>query len=171
MIHNNLYNNLPGFYQKYIDCVETNNLLAELEASKIITEDIFKQIPKELENFSYGENKWTIKEVFRHIIDCERIFAYRAFRFSRLDNTALAGFDENHFIENIKGYELKLTELQEDYLSVRESTICMFKSLNDEMLDFEGIANNIAFSARIIGLITVGHNLHHCNIIKTRYLI
>ncbi len=170
MIQNSLYKNLPAYYQKYLDYVETNNLLAELESSKIITENIFKMIPKELENFSYKQNKWTIKEVLRHIIDCERIFSYRAFRFSRFDDTELSGFDEDHYIEKVRAYNLKLPELFEEFLAVRESTICMFKSMNNEMLNFEGKANDIVFSAGLIGFIAVGHNLHHCNVIKTRYL-
>ena len=170
MIQNNLNKNLPGYYQNYLNCVETNNLHAELESSKIITENIFNAIPEELENFSYAPNKWTIKEVLRHIIDCERIFSYRAFRFSRFDDTELSGFDENHYIEKVRSNNFQLSKLLEEFLAVRNSTICMFKSMNEEMLNFEGKANDVVFSAGIIGFITVGHNLHHCSIIKNRYL-
>jgi hypothetical protein len=165
-----IYKDAPKYCHYYFDLVETDDLLFELEKSKELTIDIFKLITPELENFSYEPNKWTIKEVFRHIIDGERVFSYRAFRFSRFDNTELPGFEENDYIEKVKQTDIKLSDLQEDYLAVRNSTISLYKNMKGEMLDFKGSANQQTYTARTLGFMNVGHNLHHCNFIKTKYL-
>src|SRR5690606_24775222 len=119
---------------------------------------------------AYQPNKWTTKEVVRHIIDCERVYAYRALRFSRFDNTELAGFDENKYIDQIKNTEQTLPDLLTEYLIVRNATIALYKTMSNEMLDYKGIANKVIFSARTLGFMTVGHDLHHCNFIREKYL-
>lgn len=170
MTDKTIYKDAPDYCHYFFDLVETGNLLNELEKSKNFTQDTFDLITTEKENYSYQPNKWTTKEVLRHIIDCERVYTYRAFRFSRFDNTELAGFDENKYIEQIKIAEQPLPDLLNEYSIVRNSTIALFKTMNDEMLDNKGIANNVYFTARTLGFMTVGHNFHHCNFIRTKYL-
>src|SRR5690606_5962117 len=169
MTDKTIYKNIPSFYHAYLNQVATDNLIIELEKSKEATQNLFLSIKNE--DYAYAENKWTIKEVLQHIIDCERIFAYRAFRFSRLDNTELAGFEENDYINNIKPLQNNLNQLLDEYLDVRNSTIKMFQPMTDKMLDFKGTANHFSLSARALGFMIVGHNLHHCHIVETRYLI
>jgi len=89
---------------------------------------------------------------------------------SRFDNTELAGFDENKYVDNFKVTKQNLEELENEFENVRKSTISLFQTMTDEMLDFKGTANKVAFTARALGFMTVGHNLHHCNFIKTKYL-
>ncbi|MBX2931196.1 MAG: DinB family protein [Chitinophagaceae bacterium] len=170
MTNKEIYQCAPKYYHYYFDLVETNDLLSELKKTTLLTEKIFALITPEKENFSYAANKWTTKEVLKHIIDCERIFAYRALRFSRFDNTELAGFDENKYIDNIKTAEQNLLDLQDEYLTVRKSTILLFKNMTNEMLDFKGIANKSSLTARTIGFMIIGHNLHHNNFIQSTYL-
>lgn len=160
----------PDYCRYYLDLVETGDLISELEKTKQHTLELFDRIRPENENFSYQSGKWTTKEVLRHIVDCERIYSYRAFRFSRFDETELAGFDEGMYIANLNSSLLNLSGLKEDYLSVRSSTISLFKGMTDEMLDFKGTANQGVFSARALGYMCVGHNIHHCNMLKERYL-
>ena len=170
MKNKEIYKDAPEYCHYYFDLIETDDLLFELEKSKELTTDIYKMITPELENYSYAPGKWTIKEVLRHIIDSERIFSYRAFRLSRFDNAELAGFDQNHYVENANQSDVKLSDLQEDYLAVRSSTICLFRNMTDEMFDFKGAANGQTYTARTLGFSIVGHNLHHCNFIKDKYL-
>jgi uncharacterized damage-inducible protein DinB len=165
-----IYKDAPNYCHYFFDLVETNDLLSELEKSYKLTKEVFKLITFENENYSYQTNKWTIKEVLRHIVDCERVYTYRAFRFSRFDNTELSGFDENEYIEKNKQAEQSLAELIDEYENVRKSTINLFKTMTNEMLDFKGKANKVSFSARTLGFMTVGHNIHHVNFIKTKYL-
>ena len=165
-----IYKDAPNYCHYFFDLVETNDLLNELEKSYKLTKEVFKLITFENENYSYQTNKWTIKEVLRHIIDCERVYTYRAFRFSRFDNTELSGFDENEYIEKIKQAEQSLAELIDEYENVRKSTINLFKTMTNEMLDSKGKANKVSFSPRTLGFMTIGHNIHHVNFIKTKYL-
>jgi hypothetical protein len=170
MIDKTIYQHAPQYCHYYFDLVKTDDLLTELEKSYQATQDLFCLIRSEKENYSYQPNKWTTKEVLRHIIDCERVYTYRALRLSRFDDTELPGFDENKYIDNIKNVEQNLTDLKDEYENVRKSTIALFKTMTNEMLDFKGIANKFVFTPRTIGFMTVGHNLHHCNFIKTNYL-
>ena len=170
MKNRQIYNDAPEYCRYYFDLIESDDLLSEFEKSQEFTFETINLISPELEDFSYGPGKWTINEVLRHIIDMERVFAYRAFRFSRFDDTELSGVEEDDYIVNVKQIDLKLSDLQEEYLAVRKSTVWIYQNITSEMLDFKGIANRSTFTARSIGFAIIGHNIHHCNIIRTRYL-
>jgi uncharacterized damage-inducible protein DinB len=165
-----IYKDAPSYCHYYFDLLETDELLIELEKSQQLTQALFQQITKEKENYAYEPGKWSIKEVLRHIIDCERIFAYRALRFSRNDSTELPGFNENSYMEALKGVNQNLSDLLEEYLVVRKASILLFKSLSEAMLNYTGTANKLRYSAKMLGFMIIGHNLHHCIIIKQRYL-
>jgi hypothetical protein len=165
-----IYKDAPEYSSYYFDLIQSDDLFYEFEKSKELTLSIFKLISPELENYSYQLNKWTTKEVLRHIIDMERIFAYRAFRFSRFDDTELSGVEENDYIEKVKQTDIKVSDLQEEYLAVRNSTVLIYRNIKTEMLDFKGTANKQTYTARTLGFAMIGHNIHHCNYIKTKYL-
>lgn len=158
----------PQYCQYFFDLVG-DDLLMELENSKETTLDFIKLIPKEKEDFVYEEGKWTMKEVLQHIIDCERVYTYRAFRFSRFDATELSGFDENLYISNTKNLEISIENIYKEFESVRNSTISLFRPMTNKMLDFKGLANQVTFTARSLGFMAVGHNLHHINFVKKNY--
>lgn len=164
------YRDAPAYCHSFFDLVQTDNLLNELEKSRIFTQELFHLITPDTENYAYTPSKWTIKEVIRHVIDCERVYTYRALRFSRFDSTELPGFDENQYMENLKSTHLNLSDLKEEYDCVRNSTLALFKNMTDEMLDFKGKANKVNFTPRTLGFMTVGHNLHHCHFIMANYL-
>lgn len=170
MIDKTIYQDAPQYFHYFFDLVQSDDLLAELEKSNKLTQELFSLITPEKENYSYQPNKWTTKDVLRHIIDCERVFTYRAFRFSRFDDTELSGFDENKYIDSLKNVEQNLADLKDEFESVRKSTTTLFKIMTNEMLDFKGTANKLALTPRMLGFMTVGHNLHHYNFIKTNYL-
>lgn len=161
----------PVYYHYYIDLIEENDLMSALISSKKTLLEHLKSIPYDIENHAYAEGKWSVKEVIRHIIDTERIFQYRALRFSRLDNTELAGYDENVYIANSKNLNYSLSDLAEEFEHVRNSTIHLFKGLTDNLLDFKGTANNTQVTTRGIGFMIVGHQLHHVKVLKERYFI
>lgn len=165
-----LYLSAPEYCHPYFDLVETDDLIRALESSKQETLTLMRQIPPEKENFAYQQNKWTVKAVFRHIIDCERVYAYRAFRFSRFDDTVLSAFDEIQYIENVDVAFQTIDDITAEYVGVRNASISLFKSMTHEMLRFSGKVNDYNFTAEAIGFMTVGHNIHHCNVLKTKYL-
>lgn len=170
MKNKEIYKDAPEYCRYFFDLIESDDLVVEIEKSKELTLNLFDLVSPELENYSYQPNKWTIKEVFRHIIDMERIFAYRAFRLSRFDGTDLAGVEQNGYIENVNLNDIKLSDLREEYLAVRNSTNLIYRNITTEMLDFKGTANEQTYTARTLGFATIGHNVHHCNFIKTKYL-
>jgi hypothetical protein len=160
----------PNYYHYYFDLVKEEDLLSALESNYSETIQFMSSISKQIENYSYAHEKWTIKEVFRHIIDTERILAYRAFRFSRFDAIDLAGFDENEYIDKIQHNHYDLDDLMEEFINLRKSTINLFKPMTEDMLNFKGSANNMSVTTRSVGFMIVGHAVHHCQVIKSKYL-
>jgi uncharacterized damage-inducible protein DinB len=170
MISKPLGEDIPPYYMKYIDLCPEQDLLDALRASMNDTLGFLACIPAEKENFQYAEGKWTLKEVLNHIIDTERIFAYRALRFSRKDNTELAGYNENIFVPNSNTSERNLQDMAKEYKAVREATLALFEYMNGEMLEFKGTANKFKSSTKGIGWMIAGHNIHHCNVMREKYL-
>lgn len=159
-----------AFYKPYIDKAGELELMNALEAGKENTLTFLKQIEREKWEYRYAENKWTIKEILQHLIDSERVFAYRALRFSRNDKTNLPGFDENDYANESNASSRNIDDLLEEYAQLRTSTIALFSSFSENMLLQKGNANNAAMSVRAVGFVIVGHEKHHLGVIKERYL-
>jgi len=130
----------------------------------------FKTIPLQKQEFQYEIGKWTPKDILLHLIDAERIFAYRALRISRKDVTALHGFEENDYVPNAGANSRNMDSLVEEYESVRNATISLFSNFTEEQLVCVGTASGSTVSVRAIGCIILGHELHHVAVIKERYL-
>lgn len=130
----------------------------------------FQSVPSEKLDYRYQPEKWSIKDILLHLIDCERIFQYRALRISRNDKTALSGFEENDYAIEGNATNRSLDSLVDEYKSVREATITLFNTFTNEGLLRIGNASGKDISVRAIGYIILGHELHHINIIKDRYL-
>ena len=127
-------------------------------------------IPESKGDYRYGPGKWSIRELMGHIIDAERIFAYRALRFARNDKTPLSGFDENVYVPESNVATRTLAELMNELRRIRETSIDLYKSFAPEMLDRIGSANNTEISVLALGYVIPGHETHHRTILKTRYL-
>lgn len=158
------------FYANYIKLAGTKDLISGIAASFGDTLSFFESIPDNKFEFSYQEGKWTIKDVIQHVIDTERIFAYRALRFARNDQTSLPGFEENKYALEAKATNRDKIDLLREYQLVREATLLLFKSMDNEMLMMRGEASQANMSVRAIGFVTIGHEKHHCQVIKSRYL-
>lgn len=164
------YNEYFEFYQTYISKVNDQPLIDGLVQTKETTVALLNSIPEEKYNFAYGVNKWTIKELIQHIIDTERIFAIRALRIARNDQTSLPGFDQDEFNPFSGANQRTKQELIQDYMAARNNTIALFNSFSDEMLLRIGIASSQKLSARAAGFIIIGHENHHIQILRERYL-
>lgn len=160
----------PESYTRYIEKVPQGNLITQLSTQLNETISFLKTIPKEKFNYRYAEGKWTIKQIIQHLSDCERVFCYRALRFARNDNTALAGFEENDYANEANTELRSIEQLLEEFSAIRQSTLCLVKSFSDEELKRKGIANNKSISVNALCYIIAGHELHHASIIKERYL-
>lgn len=159
-----------AFYQGYAD-LATGQSVAELLATHPNHLAAFiSALPEEKANYAYSEGKWTIKELVQHLIDTERIFAYRALRISRKDTTPLPGFDENQYAQNAPVSNRTLADLKEEYLLVRKTTDILLASFQDDQLQFIGNASGHPCTLNALCFIIFGHNLHHIKILKERYL-
>lgn len=161
---------LPTFYQRYVDQVENDQIVPALITTGNETLELIRSIPEPKGGYAYGEGKWTIKEVIAHMIDAERVFAYRALRFSRNDNTVLPGFEENNWAPEANANNRRLYKIAEEFTNLRASTVDLFGSFNEEMLVRKGTASGVEMSVEAIGFVIVGHELHHRKILLDRYL-
>lgn len=162
----------PAYAKYYFDrTAGQDNLIEALNHNAKQVHDFIPSLPNEKENFQYADGKWTMKGVLSHIIDTERVFQYRALRFSRHDTTPLAGFEESLFNDFSNVDNRSLTELAAEFQAVRQSTIHLFQYMNLSMIDFQGPANNAVVTPRSLGWMIIGHTIHHCDIIKERYLV
>lgn len=158
------------FYKNYIDNASRAPFLEGLEENLDLVLSFYMAIPLEKHNYAYAKGKWTIKDVLLHVIDTERIFAYRALRIARQDRTPLAGFEQDDYIVPANARQRSMESLLEEYKSVRQASITLFKSFNLNAMMQIGEASGFPISVRAIGYIITGHENHHLNIIKSRYL-
>lgn len=166
-LNNNEYS---SFYKTYIEECGDYKLIEGLERNLNETLDFYKSIPIEKHEYSYDIGKWTIKEILQHVIDSERVFCYRALRFSRQDRTHLPGFEQDDYVPISMANMRSLKDMIEEFKILRKSSIHLFESFNKHMLLSTGYANENEMSVRAIGFIIVGHVNHHAKIIKKRYL-
>lgn len=161
-----------AFYANYISNVPKDvNLLTGFRSGSKELLAFFNEIPSDKLEFRYAADKWTIKEVIQHIIDTERVFAYRCFRIARHDETPLSGFEQDDYILPSKANSKSMEDLLEEYQVVRQNTIVLLKSLSEMDLKYLGHASGSNVSARAAAFIILGHEIHHMNVIKEFYLL
>ncbi len=145
-------------------------ILKHLEDNLRATTDFMRAVPEEKLSYRYAKDKWTIKEILAHLIDDERIYAYRALRFARNDQTELPGFEQDDYAIESGANERSLDDLLEEFAAVRRSTIALFNSFEDRVLTRSGVASGNVMSVRAAAYHIAGHELRHLNIIRERYL-
>jgi hypothetical protein len=158
------------YYEKYVSLVPEDNILSVLEKQLGSSLDLFKSISEDQADKSYEPGKWSIKELLGHLIDSERIFAYRALRFARNDKSPLASFEQDDYISNANFGECKFSNLVSEYEHLRRANLHLFQNLTHEAWLRRGTASNAEVSVRALAYIIAGHERHHLNILKTRYL-
>lgn len=157
-------------YQAYLDLVKEEDVLKAIRNNTRQFRKFLQKIPRKKFDYAYAEGKWTIREMLQHIIDAERVFTYRALRFSRLDPTPLPSFDEELWGAHSGGAGRRWKDLVNEFEAVRQSTEYLFDSLSDEQLRFVGEANGRPQNALTVGFVLSGHVTHHMNLLRERYL-
>jgi uncharacterized damage-inducible protein DinB len=161
---------VPLFYKGYVENVKELDMMVALSQSSKVALTLFRSIPENMGEYRYAEGKWSLKELFNHMMDAERIFAYRALRFSRNDKTPLPGFEENEYAPLANAHARSIQQLVDEMERLRSTTIDLFSSFSAEMLTREGTASNSKLSVLHLGYIVAGHETHHRKIISERYL-
>jgi uncharacterized damage-inducible protein DinB len=161
----------PPYAAMYINLLPNDGLILKHLAENLkSTKKFIKSLPAEKLLYRYAENKWTIKEVLVHIIDDERIYAYRAMCFARGEQSPLPGFEQDDYVRNSGADERDIENIMEEYEAVRRSTIALFNGFTEADFTKGGIANNYRSTVRALVYHLAGHELHHINLIKSRYL-
>lgn len=158
------------YYLPYVNSVPEGDIFSTLTKQLEDTVLLLKNVTEEQGKFRYAPGKWSIKEVIGHMTDTERIMAYRLMCIARGETVSLPGFDESQYVANSSFNDQSFEQLLEHFSAVRKSTLVLMKSLNDDAWLRKGLANNTGVTVRGIAYIIAGHAMHHCQIIKERYL-
>jgi hypothetical protein len=158
------------YYERYVSLVANDDIIDTLASQPTRLNDLMTALPEEKGAYAYDVGKWTIKELLGHLIDGERMFAYRLFRISRGDETPIEGFEQEGYIENAHSNERSFADLLEEFSLLRRANMIFFKNMTDEAWRRVGTANNVKVSTRALVYIMAGHIEHHLDILRERYL-
>ena len=156
------------YYGKYVSLVPDGDILATLERQ--VAETAALLAPHQADgDFRYAPGKWSVKEALGHVIDSERIFSYRGLRIARNDRTPLAGFEQDDYVKSGPFGQCSLPALLEEFSSVRQATLSLFRALDETAWTRRGVANNNEVTVRGLAYIIAGHELHHRRIFQEKY--
>lgn len=159
-----------GHFGNYIGLLATDDILAQLAANRAQTTALFSGLTEEQALSRYAPDKWSLKEVLAHLSDTERVMSYRMLRIARGDTTPLPGFDQDIFIAHGDFDRLPIAQLLGDYEAVRAATVSLIGTVAAGDWLRKGTASNASMSARSFASVIAGHELHHLNIVRDRYL-
>ena len=157
-------------YKKYVDKVEGDDVIWVLETQINDFLELINSIPEEKKSYSYKEGKWTIAELLGHVIDTERVFAFRALCFARNDQTPLPGFEQDEYMKYSNFNSRTLRSFVDEFTHLRKSNNVLFGNFGEESLHRTGTANNKQVSVNALLYIIAGHFNHHMTFLKERYL-
>jgi uncharacterized damage-inducible protein DinB len=157
------------YYERYVSLVQGEDILSTLDQQRRETMLLLSCRDDDEGDFRYAPGKWSAKEVLGHVCDTERIFAYRALRFSRADATPLEGFEQDDYVRNGAFSQRPLSDLVEDFIAVRRATLSLLRNLDEAAWVRRGTANKNEVSVRALAYIIAGHELHHRRILEEKY--
>ena len=159
-----------SYFQKYIDLVPQGDFIYMFRKNTIDVIHFFEEIPADKHNFAYAPGKWTIKQVFIHLCDEERYYAYKAFCYSRRSDVNLEIPMSEAYTKDFNASNRTLQDIREEYSAVRDATTTLFRTMTPEMLDFKDFPGKEVYTARSLGWFAVGHNRHHAEFVRKNYL-
>lgn len=157
------------YYETYIGKVKGDYFIQNLKEQKFETLAVLSKLTDKDWNHKYAPEKWTVKEVMMHIMDTERIFAYRALRVARNDGTPMPGFDQNDYVPFYNATQRSGSSIMAEYESIRNSTISLFENLSDDDYGRRGEASGSPVSSLSLGYMIAGHEIHHVQLLHERY--
>ncbi|TYS86137.1 DinB family protein [Rossellomorea aquimaris] len=163
-------NEYPPYYKEYVNNVPDGERLHILDDQQKETMNLLRDLSEEMAQYQYAQGKWTIKEVIGHITDTERIMCYRLLCIARGEQEMLPGYNDDEYVRRGQFNRFSLSDLLHHQALVRQHTILLLSSMDDEALRRRGNANGSEVTARALGYIIAGHEIHHRRLIKDRYL-
>lgn len=159
-----------AYYGPYVNNVGTSDIAKALKEGQVETALFFNSLEVSKQEYRYDTGKWTPKEILLHLIDCERVFMYRAMQIARSNETDLEGFDQDEFVVNSNANDISMESLIKEFNAVRSASIMFIDNASEQELLKTGRASNNPLSVRAAAYITRGHEMHHIAVIKDRYL-
>lgn len=160
----------PAYFNGYVSRVPEGDVLDTLTRQLPETMALLRSIPEERAGQAYEPGKWTIKELVGHVIDSERVFAYRTLAIARGDTTPLPGFDQDVYAANVDFNSRTLDSLAGEFARVRASTLDLLANLDRRAWERRGTANENTMSVRALAHIIAGHVTHHAHVLREKYL-
>jgi uncharacterized damage-inducible protein DinB len=157
------------YYDRYISLVGGADILSALDTQRRQTMLLLSGRDESEGDFRYAPDKWSAKEVLGHVCDTERIFAYRALRIARGDQTPLPGFEQDDYVRNGPFAKAAFEEIVEDYIAVRRATLTLLRNLDEALWTRRGVASKNEVSVRALAYMIAGHELHHRRILEEKY--
>ena len=158
------------YYQKYVDLVKGDDIFRILVEQNMDSQNVLNSFSESKGNYKYAEGKWTVKEVIGHMMDVERIFAYRALCIARGETNPLPGMDQDMYVSNGSFNKRQLFDLNYEYRLLRESNILLFGGFDKSVLQNKGTASGYVVTVLALMFMTVGHEKHHLNVLMERYI-
>lgn len=162
-------NDYAPYYERYINLVKGEDIHKILAAQSIETQAVLNSFPKAMGDYSYEKGKWKVKEVIGHLIDTEKVMAYRAMCIARGEKQSLPGFDQDAYVKSGNFNKRELFDLNYEFRLLRESNMLLAKGFDEEVLKKRGIASNNEVTVLALLYIIAGHEKHHMNILLERY--
>lgn len=158
------------YYQSYIDLVKGDDIFRILVEQNMESQNVLNSFSENKGNHKYAEGKWTVKEVIGHMMDVERIFAYRALCIARGETTPLPSMNQDVYVANGKFNKRQLFDLNYEYRLLRESNILLYGGFDKSVLQNRGIASGYEVTVLALMFMTAGHEKHHLNVLMERYI-
>lgn len=164
-------NEFALYYEKFVDMVSVeSSVLDQLRDNALSFEKELLSKSDEQLSTPYAPGKWSMKDILMHLVDCERVFLYRAMRFARGDKSPLPFFDENEFAVQANATSMPIKKILKEYKTIRKASIAFFSNQSSSILKRTGTASNTPMSVRACAWVICGHEMHHRNVIRERYL-
>ena len=157
------------YYERYISLVAGTDILGTLDSQRRQTMLLLSGRDESDGDYRYAPDKWSTKEVLGHVCDTERVFAYRALRIARGDQTPLPGFEQDDYVKNGPFARAPLAEIIEDYIAVRRATLTLLRNLDEAAWGRRGVASKNEVTVRALAYMIAGHELHHRRILEEKY--
>jgi hypothetical protein len=163
-------NDFAPYYKHYVDQIEGDDIIWVLRNQVDEFHELLGGIPEEKKLYTYAPGKWTMAELLGHIVDSERIFAFRALWFARNDHNPLPGYSQDNFIKESNFNSRTINNLMQEWLYLRKSNIILFENFGDAALSRRGVSNNKEVTVLALMYIMAGHLNHHMAVLKEKYL-
>lgn len=159
-----------GYYAGYVERARSRSVRAALTQQQQEVTALLGALGEEGAAFRYAPGKWSVKQVIGHVIDTERIFVYRALSIARGERQPLPSFDQDEYVEAADFDSRSVDSLLSEYRATRAATLELFAGFAAAAWETRGIANGVVFSVRAIAHIVAGHEAHHLEVLRERYL-